>query len=65
VCDDQQKLKNNGGRFLYYFLKDFALRGKSMSSVLVFWCLDVNLMLDFLVCSTYLGFLISFVCSRR
>jgi hypothetical protein len=42
--------------------KDFSLGGKSMSSILVFWCLVLDLMLDFLVYSVYLGF---FVCSRR
>jgi hypothetical protein len=36
-----------------------------MSSFLVFWCLDVNLMLDFVVCSVYLGFLVCSICSRR
>jgi hypothetical protein len=28
-----------------------------MSSILVFWCLVLDLRLDFLVCSVYLGFL--------
>jgi hypothetical protein len=36
-----------------------------MSSVLVFWCLVLDLRLDFLVYSVYLGFLVCFVCSRR
>jgi hypothetical protein len=44
---------------------DFALGGKSMSSVLIFWCLILDLRLDFLVCFVYLGFLVCSVCSRR
>jgi hypothetical protein len=36
-----------------------------MSSVLVFWCLVLDLGLDFLVCSIYLVFLVCNVCSRR
>jgi hypothetical protein len=35
-----------------------------MSPILVFWCLVLDLRLDFLVCSVYLGFLVCSICSR-
>ena len=51
------KVEKHGGKVLIlFFFKDFALGGKSMSSFLVFLCLDVDLMLDF-VNKDYLGFL--------
>jgi hypothetical protein len=58
----RQKLKNKGEVCDLIIFKDFALGGKSMSFVLVFWCLVLDLRLDFLVCYVYLGFL---VYSRR
>jgi hypothetical protein len=58
-------MKNKGEVCDLVFFKDFALGGKSMSSILVFWFLVPDLRVDFLICYVYLGFLVCSICSRR
>jgi hypothetical protein len=56
--DDCQKLKNKEKVCDPIIFKDFALGGKSMPSVFIFWCLVLDLRLDFLICSVDLGLLV-------